>query len=223
VLEAMAMLGIDLHWLLLGEGAMWRVGQPCSGIDIGALAEKAQRKFTRELQLGELLLASNASRQADMWHLLNALNSLRPEWITLERLAEVLSLREGSRPLAEIGADLALLVRKGLVEVQAGSPPAYRAVQGGLDINARDVSDINRVAINAVDVLLRDVLPQAECSPSRGRLITVKGHTRLGEGPKLIERLRNIVRTEVERSAGGDEHEEEIALVVGIAVTSSRD
>ena len=219
--------GIDANWVLLGEGPMERgyvaaPGRPSMARDgdqdeyLVGEARRLSRRALAEQELGQARIAATQAAQPRMWKLVRLLHDRHPETVPVAELTRWLQEHEGLSA-DEVTAALALLVSAGLVAGHGdASRRAYGLKEGLGSVEFRDTHEVLAFVVSAVEELTTTLLPAVR--QRRGKLVTAKVRARRGEGRRVAEELRTLVKDHLERLPDAPEGEEILTLLLGLAV-----
>jgi len=179
------------------------------------LEDSEAGQLLTELNLGERSLMARRSSQGSEWRLLAALVEALPSPMSLEGLAQTLGLEA-----ARLGPDLRILQRQGVVEeVSHDGGVGYRAAHPWAELKAESWPDKAELAMEAVRLLMGQIVPVAEASPQAGSVVAARVRVPRAKAQSTLKSLRAAVRSALQEAAGEDDGEE-ISVVLGLAITS---
>ncbi len=239
--------GMDLHYLLLGEGSPYRRTTDYDGVmtrDGAVLPYAVEARLPHTLQtlppdkavvddvmdavtfkgLEPVLFAARRGGLSARLRVLEALDRAYPDSLSFEELARrVAGGREvDSRDLA---ADLALLVHEGLVAVEGAqgralNPAArYRTAGPHTRMQVEHFADRCQHLLEAVRILVRTVFPHIERRDGLGKLATVTVMVPRAEIPSVAERLVKQLERSVQTVPNGEDRVPiSVVLAIGMSV-----
>ncbi len=194
--------GIDLHYLLLGEGAPYRASSPLGSfgvkevpardydvpggrsrggggapaLDVSMWAEVVDTAL--KFGLAPMILAARRGSLIPRVRVLAALDRVHPEGLALGELQELVSGEDTRMDLRDLAADLALLVREGKVEALDAPAGAldptsrYRTTSPAVRVDVESFPDRCQHLLEALRILVRTVFPHLEADDGLGKLAT---------------------------------------------------
>ena len=177
VMASLAKRGVDLHWLLLGEGS-----PNSQGSDKGALQElvaKADIQQENRMRLGRLALLANSSTLMLKYEIMNTIAS---KVVSLEGIAEQLGLivEDVAGPVLELLADGLLLDYNGSYAINADVTK----------VAAKNVSEKAQLTIAAVKFLVNDVSTEVDSHNA----VLVHASAGVTDGAAFVQSVLETIR-----------------------------
>ncbi len=216
VLAELGRHGVNLNWLLLGMGEMYRLdpdGEPgASTIDI----ERYRRMdtFIRESGLEDILEVSTVSHQGDEFAILHELGTLYPSTLSADELTMALNRRGRDCDERRVSTLLLLLKRRGQLAEEEGEVTRYRSAQRRGELKFTDISGHANLCLQSIRSLVREVLPNLP--PPAGGMLHIRMSTTAAGGARLVQTLLRLVKARCE-DLSSDQGTEEVVVVLGAA------
>lgn len=210
VLNALCKRGVNLNWLMTGEGEPWWKSDDES-TEIATYIKKQDNLMYRQLGLGKLAMVASRANNAERFLVVKALVASGP--LCLSELAANISLSE---PV--LVSLLIELIEENLVEeVQQDGLTRYRAKIDSYWKLERSKSDIAQLTLDAVEMLVKDVYPGALTTPSSAVLVRGTAYLKNGRAwlDSIVEQIQDASAQKME--PGSDS----VTLVLGAALVNS--
>lgn len=207
VLHALCLRGVNLNWLMTGDGEPW---WKSDGSDINTYIKNHDNQVYRHLGLGRLALIATRSTTAQKTLILKALLGSLPDTLSLPELCTSVGMT--SENIVPVMMEL---VEEGMVEeVQSEGHGVYRAKVNSCWSLPTAKSDAAQVVLDAVEKLVKDVYPAAVSRPSSA--VLMEGTIYIKDGKAWLKSLVEQVRVK-----GEEQHElglDSITLVLGATI-----
>lgn len=226
-LAAICKLGFDGHWLVTGEGVMWRAERStiagataADGSDAATPADSAILSQLKEIErtpLGEILLLSRRGLQENLWRTLQVVFD-GPRGGMSE--AQILAMRVERSPdsvlgAADVAADCLLLQAERLLEPVAGSSPRRWRLSEPTVLRPGQYVDRLQAVKEAVDTLCSTVAPGLSLPDRRSYLLN---HLLfVPDGRAFVRSFRELIMEHL-RSAESEDGESVHLVIAAAAV-----
>lgn len=217
VLAALGKHRINLNWLLLGLGEMYRAeseGGTDSPANIDIERYRQLEAFIQDSGLEELLSVSALSHQGDELAILHALGQRYPEAMTVEELT--IALQKNGRDCDEkrVATLLLMLKQRGQLDAEEGPVFRYRSGERRGELRFTDISGHANLCLQGVRSLVREVLPKLP--PPSGGMLHIRLSTTAAGGARLVQSLVRFVKGRCEEVAA-EKGRQEVVVVLGVA------
>lgn len=211
VIAALGSLGIDLNWLLLGVGDMWRPGFGGKSEGLAAHVERSQADLLSSLGVGRLAVLARRGRLQLSVDILQALFEQFPKGISIDQLVE----RMPNRHRSEVETELFMLRDDGCIEEEICSgQAAYRPTGYLIQALPSSKGDAEQVLLSAAELLLRDIGPKAAANRGDGILVQVSVYVDSGHPKDLVRDITEYIRLRCSEAVVADRYEK-ISLLFG--------
>ncbi len=211
--------GLNLHWLLLGEGEPF-IGSQGAGdqhVQSGSSAMEAQAladgaALARELGLDKIAMLARRGTQRGQWRILQVLAGA-DGGMSEGEILKARKSREGDLVEEDILADLYVLVREGLVKAEGEGSERRYCLGESTWLRAASAADKGQAWNEAVQAFIGEILPAA--GEGRGGYIIGRIQTNKGKHHELMAELQRQIRQTAESAT--TKPEQEIVLLLGVA------
>lgn len=193
VLEALCRRGVNLNWLMLGDGDVWRNEQPQAPQDLRRYVARQNETLFNRLGLGRLAMMASGSTLRVRLRVAELLTSRYPTPLGLDQLAQQLKL-----PIDQVApALLDILAADGAEVIRTDEGDRYR---GRLNVigATEHASDVAQLTLDTVETLVEEVFPTLVGSAPTGILFGAKMYVGQHEGRARLKSLVESIR-------GGDD------------------
>lgn len=192
VLTALAGRGVNINWLLTGEGLPLLSQKGAT--DLSTAIEWMGQQQASRLGLGRLALAARRARILHRTQVLTCLTAAIPEGLTLAELSGWVQI-----PSEDLLGSLLELVEAGLVEAtQKAGMEAYRASSLLTWTSIRQETDAAALAVDAVEFLVNEVASGVHGSPDDTWLLSATIGVPLGK--EYLAALKDYIMTHSNQS-----------------------
>lgn len=189
VLQALFQRGIDLNWLMSGEGSLWR-DTPATPRTISGLMVQSGQVQADLLGLGKLSLLAKHSNRRHWDGLLSALARNYPNGTSLQALIDQTGLSQDDASIAL----LKLLEVRAIERLEVGGVEVFVATRPGLTVQLPDSSDIAQLTVNAVRWLVQEAFPTVVESPTQAVIAKAEVTIKPGAVPEFIAAAVNAIK-----------------------------
>jgi len=203
-------LGVNVNWLLTGDGAMMRLGGPIAttqGADTGLI------RLTDVIQRIREIFTHSEAKNLHLWAAIVEILARHSSGCTLAELNQLLS--EEDMPRLE--QNLNFLIAEGIV-VQARG--VFRLVALSL---VHRTADYELQLLVAIRAMLEEILPAGKVDPRNAVLISVQTDAARGAGRELLRELTRVVKNwhRAQANQGPLDGSERVHLVLASALQPS--
>lgn len=193
VLEALCRRGVNLNWLMLGEGEPWRKEQPQTPQDLKRYVEFQNETLFNRLGLGRLSMMASGSTLKARLRVAELLTSSYPTALSLEQLVAQtrLNIDQVAPALYEI------LAVNGAEVIRGEGPDTYRGRLSVIGKMAQAV-DVAQLTLESIQTLVEEVFPTIVAPKPSGVLFSGKMYVAHNQGLARLKSLVEFIR-------GGDE------------------
>lgn len=211
VITALGSLGIDLNWLLLGVGDMWRPGFGGKAEGLSAQVEQSQANVLSSLGVGRLAVLARRGRLQLSIDILQALFERFPKGVSIDQLVE----RMPNRHKSDVETELFMLRDDGCIEEDVCSgQPTYKPTGYLIQAVPNSKGDAEQVLLSAAELLLRDIGPKAAANNGDGILVQVSVYVDSGHSNDLVRDITEYIRSKCSEAVVADRYEK-ISLLFG--------
>ena len=223
VLSNLGQMGVNLNWLILGHGEMFRADSVDSeevGARIPPEDYRRLEQLVNSLGLDALLPISEMSLFGDQLSVLQALARKRPQSMAPAELADALRATSDTIERDRIVPILRALEQRRLVEKDAAVAGRYRTTELVGELIFRDIAGHADLCLRTVRELVKDVLPRATFPT--GFLQNMRLTTTESSALALIQDLKQMVRQRC-AEATVDGAPSEVVVIVGAGHVTAKD
>lgn len=223
VLGSLALHGVNLNWLMIGAGEMFRhegQGEPDELPRIPPEEYRRLETLVNMLGLDELLPVSEMSFYGDQLGVLQALARRHPKSATLAEIEA--AVKASARPLDRrtLQQILLILEQRRLIAPDSERPGAFRTLNREGELIFKDIPGHADLCLKSIRNIVREVVPRA--TPPKGFILNMRLSTNGTQGAKLIQDLRQWLRVRC-TDALIDGAPDEVVVVVGAAHLSDKE
>lgn len=217
VLASLGNLGVNLNWLILGIGEMFREDATGTGDAMPRIPPEDYRRLEQlvaRLGLDALLPISEMSLFGEQLSVLQALARRRPRSLTPAELAEALRSTSNHIDRERIIPILRALEQRRLIEKDNSNAGHYRTTELVGELVFRDITGHADLCLRTVRELVKDILPRATLPT--GFLQNMRLTASEASALSLVQDLRQMVRQRC-AEAIVDGAPSEVVVIIGAA------
>lgn len=212
LLQSLHALGVDINWLLSGDGSMWRKER-------SRLLDEAETSVNEALGLGTMGLKATRGRIKLRAAILTQLHVRPAKVATLEELQSALkSLSYGA---IEIKTELWQLMQDGLIthSLDAEDGEERYSPIGSVSLASEfTAGDKEQAAIDAIETLALEIIPATVSAPPRGVLIKATFGVRPGTSRDVVHSILTHIRQSTSIEYAGEGELEQATILFGACV-----
>lgn len=186
ILASLSKRGVDLNWLLTGEGQPFRASAS-SGID--AVVDRLEQQQTNSLKLGRLTILAARSHLALEQQILTLLAKAHGG-LSLGELAAELDIDD-----VQIAAVILKLLNAGQIISNENGVERYELADEIMLNAAAGLEDKAHVCLSTVKYLVNELAPQLESAPDNAVLLD--GVASVADGQKFLATLLSSLKVAI--------------------------
>lgn len=209
ILTVLAERGVNINWLLTGNGQMFE-----STSVIHGLLKELEADDAQSLGLSRLSLLATESTLALRVQILTHLASKSPEWVTLAEIAQCTSAKKPNVALCLIE-----LIRTGQVETEMSQKglETFRGRSPTLWSRASNNSELAALTLEAIRFLSHDVAHGLEDKPAATLILNATAQ--VGNGQDVLTQMKAFLRQQCSQEVSGEG--ETLRLIVAATIEKS--